>query len=68
MTVSEFLKSASDEQIARFLCAMTEINHDCYSCPAASDCYAGHNGFKTFLKKDARKCLEVHTSSMVDWL
>lgn len=52
MTNGEKLRSMSDEDLAWFLCGLIDADF-CGECPATDFCHSGHNGFETWLKKEA---------------
>ena len=49
------LTTADLEELAHLLCElMDESEHQCDGCPVRTKCWPMHNGFKEWLKEDAK--------------
>ena len=49
MTNLEYIRTLSEDELAKILCNMTE----CYKCLARDYCISGHNGFIDWLKEES---------------
>ena len=58
MTVLEFLKTASKEEIAKYFCLV--VNEDCDNCIAKDSCYKNHTGFIDLLNKELEDSVEIN--------
>lgn len=62
MTKSEQIRLMTDVELASFLCDLVQdvaikakLSETCIFCPVSRMCYAGKNGFVSYLQKNAEE-------------